>query len=192
MKQFALKQSALKGLDVKYFASRLSPEKPPRWASFPTVANRYLTSHSWMMLGEIIGEVVLTLRPGDYEVALSNAITDPVEMHVHGLGALLLDSVIGKAGSCIVVSLNWCRSLLEAEFLQSSTDGDSIFAVVEDACELVFGCAGHNLFQNVRRIENGAIVWRRLVVRRWCLCWILRSIAEVEMAGVAGLCVRFR
>ena len=54
-------------------------------------------------LREKIGEVVGALAPGDDELALANAIADPVETHVNGLRAVQFDCVIGHAdGACIV------------------------------------------------------------------------------------------
>ena len=44
--------------------------------------------------------------PLDAEVALADALADPVEAHIDGFGAALLDSVIGYACCGIVVSIN--------------------------------------------------------------------------------------
>ena len=62
------------------------------------------------MLGEIIGIVVDALSPVDEELAVLDAIFDPVEMHVDGFGATLFYFVIGDAGGNGIVSLDrGCR-----------------------------------------------------------------------------------
>jgi len=95
-----------------------------------------------VVLGEVVSEIVLTFGPVDEELALMNAIADPVELHVHCLGATLFDGVIGDSGGCTVVGLHWCRALLETEFFQSSANRYGFLAVVEEAGGFRFGGAG--------------------------------------------------
>jgi hypothetical protein len=38
----------------------------------------------WMLLGEIIGIIIRSFSPVDDELSLGDAVTDPVEAHVHG------------------------------------------------------------------------------------------------------------
>jgi len=58
-----------------------------------------------MVLGEVVSEIALTFGPVDEELALTNAVAYPVELHVHGFGATLFHGVIGDAGGCTVVCL---------------------------------------------------------------------------------------
>ncbi len=60
----------------------------------------------WVVLGEVIGFVGSTQSPKDVILALVDTITDPIELHVNGLGPFLFDVVIGNAGGSGVVSLN--------------------------------------------------------------------------------------
>ncbi len=53
--------------------------------------------------GEKISEIVGAATPNDVELALSNAVADPMPAHVDGLATLLLDGIVGQAdGACIV------------------------------------------------------------------------------------------
>ena len=58
------------------------------------------------MLGEIIGIIFVTSSPVDQKFSLVNAVADPVEMHVDGLGAALFDCLVYDAGGAGVVGLN--------------------------------------------------------------------------------------
>jgi hypothetical protein len=52
----------------------------------------------WMMLCEVVGEVLRAGPPVDDELVLHHLIANPVETHVHGAGFALLERVIGDAG----------------------------------------------------------------------------------------------
>ncbi len=49
-------------------------------------------------------------------LSLVDTVTNPVESHIHGLGPFLLDSVIGDAVGCSVVSLDRHWQLWVAQF----------------------------------------------------------------------------
>jgi len=70
----------------------------------------------WVVLSEVIGFVCGTWMPEDEILTLENVIPNPVEMHVNGLGALLLDVVIGYTSGSGVVCLNRGGRLGMAEF----------------------------------------------------------------------------
>ena len=57
-------------------------------------------------LGEEVCEIVGALTPLDDELALTDAVTDPVEAHVDGFGTVELDSVVGYADRTGVVTEN--------------------------------------------------------------------------------------
>ena len=65
-----------------------------------------LVVHFWMVFSEVVCSIVVCFTPVDAEVALADAITDPVEAHIDGFVAALLDSVIGDACCGIVVGIN--------------------------------------------------------------------------------------
>ena len=65
----------------------------------------------WMMLCEIICQIVLTGNPSDIKLTLFLSVLEPIETHVNSLGAPLLDSPIQNPCCSLIVSLNWCRRL---------------------------------------------------------------------------------
>ena len=58
-----------------------------------------------MVFGEVIGTVGVARAPKDVKLALADPVTDPIKMHVNGLGPLLFHGVIGNAAGGAVVSL---------------------------------------------------------------------------------------
>ena len=72
-----------------------------------------------MVLGEVVGLVVLAGLPMHAKLSLLHSIPNPVEAHIHGFGALCLDSVVGDSLSSGIVSLNqgggplWVAHFLE-------------------------------------------------------------------------------
>lgn len=74
---------------------------------------------SGMMLGKIVSAIEDAFFPVDVELALADAIADPIEAHVNGFGALLLHGVVGDAGSGAVVSDNGRGWLRMAEFFEA-------------------------------------------------------------------------
>jgi len=76
-----------------------------------------------MVLGKIICPVGGTWAPKDVELALLFAIAEPIEAHVHSLGAFLFDCAIGNPTGSVVVSLEWGGWLGVAQFMQSSLNG---------------------------------------------------------------------
>ena len=76
-----------------------------------------------MMFCEVIGAVGRAAVPVDMVLVLTDAVADPVETHVHSFGAFLFDGVVGEAGGCGVVSLDWRSGLWVAEFCEGDTEG---------------------------------------------------------------------
>ena len=70
-----------------------------------------------VMFREIISLVESSGTPINLELALSDAVFDPIEAHVDGLGVLLLDGVIANAGGGAIVRLDGSGRLGMPEFL---------------------------------------------------------------------------
>ena len=64
-----------------------------------------------MVLREVVAQVFGPWAPVNEKLALFDSVLDPVKTHVHGLGAFLLDSVVGKTYGCRVVGLDGRRWL---------------------------------------------------------------------------------
>ena len=65
-----------------------------------------------MVLGEVVSQVVGSFLPEDLELVLGYSISDPVESHVDGFGALLFDCAVGYALGALVVGYDDCGRLL--------------------------------------------------------------------------------
>ena len=94
------------------------------------------------MFGEIVSEVVAAAAPVNIEVALLDAVLDPVEAHVDCLGATLLHGLVGDSGCTRVVSLHRSGALWVTHVDECGTKGGSIFAVEEKGAEFGFSGAG--------------------------------------------------
>ena len=102
------------------------------WPHCSVMANR-------VVLGKVIGQVALPLRPINVEVTLVDAIANPVVAHIHRLGATLLDHVVGETVGRAVVSLHRNRMLLPAEFFKLNANWFGVDAVVEETAEFALG-----------------------------------------------------
>jgi hypothetical protein len=70
-----------------------------------------------MVLGEVVTMVVRSLEPVDEELFHGDSVLDPVESHVHCLGALDFDSSVGESvGSGVVGGDSGWLGLLLADF----------------------------------------------------------------------------
>ena len=58
----------------------------------------------WEGFGEEIGNVTVAGDPLDVELALADAVAEPVVPHVDGLGLSDFDRVVGEAHGCRVVA----------------------------------------------------------------------------------------
>jgi hypothetical protein len=91
-----------------------------------------------MMFGEIVSEIVGAAVPMDNEVALGNPIPNPVEAHVNGFVATLLDSTICNARSTGVIGLYWGWWLGMAHILEGCAKPSSFFAIVKQSTQFGF------------------------------------------------------
>lgn len=68
-------------------------------------ANLFILGHR-VMFREIVSFVETAAFPIDIKLALADAITNPIKVHVNSLGALLLDGGVCDARSSTVVGDN--------------------------------------------------------------------------------------
>ncbi len=128
-----------------------------------------------MVLCVVVAEVVDAWVPVDEELAEADAILNPVEAHVNGLAALLLDRVVDDARSCAVICLDGGSRLHVAQFFQGDAEGTRVTTVVEQGCQFGLGCACHNFFENLPKHEDGAIEWWGWIVGSCLVAHIMVS-----------------
>ena len=75
-----------------------------------------------MMLGKIIGTIGFAFIPENLELALADAITDPIKAHIDGFGSLLLDGVSCNATGSIVVGRHRSGWLGMAHFFKCNSE----------------------------------------------------------------------
>jgi hypothetical protein len=115
-----------------------------------------------MMFCPVFSSVVGYWVPVVSELAFGISAAEPVESHVHCLGASWLDVVGDHIVCCAVVGLDGCGQLLVAHFFEQQLHGDCFLGIDVEGSYFVFGCAGHDGLENFGYVENGDIV-------RWVL-----------------------
>ncbi len=148
------------------------------------LTNRYSpVPHRRMVLGEVVGQIVGATAPVDEELALGDVVFDPVEAHVDGFGAALLDSVVDDAFGTGVVSLDWSGGLGPAHGDECVSKDTGVLGVDEEGAEFGFGGRCHDVAQFVANSMDGA-VGRWICGRRFCRVTGVR--AEIVMAADAA------
>ena len=78
------------------------------------------------------------------ELALADAVANPVEAHVNGFGSFLFDHVIGDAKGCTVISDNCCRRLGITKLRKARTNRARFFTIVEESSKFGFSSTRDN------------------------------------------------
>ena len=88
-----------------------------------------LVMNGRMLFGEVVSKVATARGPIYVELALLDAITNPVKPHVHSFGALLFYRVVDDAKGSGVVSLDGGGWLGMVHFFKSGAEWDCFFGV---------------------------------------------------------------
>jgi hypothetical protein len=112
----------------------------------------------WMVFGKIISEIGFSRGPENFEMSLFDTVADPVELHVYGSRALLIDSVISDTAGGGIVSLDGCSFLSLAHFLQGGSKNVTLFGIDEEASNFCFGGQGHDMFDDTGDSEYYSVV----------------------------------
>jgi hypothetical protein len=91
-----------------------------------------------MMLNKIAIHIGVARRPTYIELVLFNPVFDPVESHVHGFGALLLDCVIDDSVCSGVVSFEFSGILFVSHFRKSCACASAFFSIEKDGTKFSF------------------------------------------------------
>ena len=98
----------------------------------------------------------------DDELALSDAVTDPVEAHIEGLGHFLGDGGVGNAHGALVITIEWSRRLDMSEILQDLSFVGGYSGRREDASVLRF-CNKRTNDGNFGRMGRDGVIYPRVV-----------------------------
>jgi len=101
--------------------------------------------------------------PENVEFSLLHVVTNPIKMHIDGLGVLLFDGVIDDAACSAVICSDGGCWLGVAKFIQSGADGASSLGIEKECTKFSFGSTGHNLSHDLTQDVNGIIVqWHKI------------------------------
>jgi hypothetical protein len=87
-------------------------------------------------IGEVVGEIVFTGAPVNYELALLDSVADPIKANVYGYGATFFDRIIGDASCACIVGLDGRGSLWMSHLFESDAERDTLTSILEDGAEL--------------------------------------------------------
>ena len=83
------------------------------------------------MLGKVVGAVRLAFAPVNLELALADAIPNPIEAHVDRFRAFLFHSVRGNATRSAIVSGHWRCGLGVPHFFEGDAQWTGLLPVME-------------------------------------------------------------
>ena len=63
----------------------------------------------WVILIELVFQIVFYCDPINYKLALSDPVPDPIEPHINSSVSVLVYVVIEKSVSCFSVCDSWCE-----------------------------------------------------------------------------------
>ena len=91
------------------------------------------------MFGKIIGIIVNAASPVYQKFALADPVADPIEAHVDGFGAALLDGRVGYSCCACVVCLDRCGRLWMAQIFKDCAQHGAVFCIDKEGTEFGFG-----------------------------------------------------
>ena len=84
-----------------------------------------------MMLGEVGGQVVSATVPENMKSTTRNMVANPVKMHVHSLGVMLMNCVIDDADGTKIVGLNGSQRLRITKLKEGGMEVGGFFSIVK-------------------------------------------------------------
>ena len=136
------------------------------WSYFLVMAGR-------MVFGVVVSFVDAARAPVDDELALFDSVADPVETHVNGAGALLLDVLIGNATGGRVIGEDGSGILWVPHFDEDGSENEAFLGVGKDAGDFRFAGGGHDHFDDGSDAEDSTVFDFGLV----------GSVTKVELAA---------
>ena len=115
-----------------------------------------------MVLCGVICQVDLSGGPEYDELALSSAVSYPMEPHIDCFGVLVLDVVIVKTDGCLVVDLDRSSGLRVTEFFESRLHGVGLFRSEKSCPNLSLHCRAHYVLHYFDKCVNHAVAWREV------------------------------
>ena len=102
-------------------------------------SNKFVVSRA-VVFCEIVSQICFSRGPIDLELALGNAVAEPVEAYVNGIGSILFDGVVEDTVGSAVVGSDWGRRLPVSQFDESDLVGDCCSGI--EVASMDFGLSG--------------------------------------------------
>ena len=115
-----------------------------------------------MVLCDVICQADLSWGPEYDELALSSAVSYPMEPHIDCFGVLVFDVIVGKTNSCLVVDLDRSSGLRVTEFFESRLHGAGLFCGEKSCPNLGYHCRAHYVLHYFYMCVNHAVAWREV------------------------------
>jgi len=109
------------------------------------------------VLRVVVGKIANAGLPLDDELAIVDAILEPIETHVNGFGAFLFNSSIEDATGNTVVSCDDSGRLGPSHFMESLSEGDSGLGIDECRAGLGFGGQREDVAHDASEDMEGSI-----------------------------------
>ena len=94
---------------------------------------------SAVVLGRVVGKIYGAGGPVDVELSLVGAVSEPVEPHIDGFGAVLFDGRVDDSVCSAVVGAEGRRWLWVSEFSECCSEWDSVAGVHVESTDFGFG-----------------------------------------------------
>ena len=109
------------------------------------------------MIGKIIGTIIFARSLIEVKLALTNAIFNLKETHIHRFSTALLDCVSKNADDTLVIDHDGSSGLRMSHFDQSLANDPTLFAVRKYRRNLGFGGGRYDVRKNLTYNMNGSI-----------------------------------
>ena len=119
-----------------------------------------------MVLGKIIGTIIFAGSSIEENLALTNAIFNPKETHIHCSSTVLLDGVGKNTDGTLVIDPDRSSGRGMFHFDQCVANSETLFADGKYRRNFSFGGGRHDVQKNLVENMNGTIPRRRWVVIR--------------------------
>ena len=120
-------------------------------------ANKFVVSLAGAFCEIVSSQISLSWGPIDLELALGDAVAEPVKAHVNGFGSILLDGVVEDTIGSAVVGLDRGRMLPESQFNESDSVGDCHTGIEVASTEFGFSGIGEDVLHDCCHGAEGCI-----------------------------------
>ena len=139
-----------------------------------------------MMLGQVVSFVGGAGSPVNDELVLEDSVPDPVEAHVDGFAALVLDGPVGKSHGGGVVNFNGGRWLRVAHFFEGDANWACFSGVEEGGTDFRFHGRAHDDGDDFGEGVDDSVGWGIGVGGQVWIFWVGAEVVDAS-SSAAGV-----